>query len=45
MANVKRGNTVAPKGASGWWRHLRRVGKRMFWKQHRAADKRANSRE
>jgi hypothetical protein len=39
MANVKNGQSV---NAPQWWKHLRRYGKRQFWKRQRKADKAAN---
>ena len=36
MANVKKGQTVK---ASQWWKHLRPIGKRLFWKKQRKAFK------
>jgi hypothetical protein len=45
MANVKKGLLVPQKGASDWWKHLRRVGKRLFWKSHRQAERKHSQRE
>lgn len=39
MANVKKGQVRPVSGASSWWKHLRRIGKRLFWKRHREAEK------
>ena len=38
MATKKKGLTVTSKE---WAKHLRKWGKRTFWKKQRAADKRA----
>lgn len=40
MANVKKGQIVHVPSLVGWNKHLRAVGKRMFWKAERkvAAD-------
>ncbi len=35
MAHVKQGHLIA---SGKWWRHLRRT-KRLFWKQHRTAER------
>ena len=37
MATVKKGQTVP---AGEWWKHLRKFGRRFFWKRQRAAFKR-----
>ena len=33
MATPK--DSVKPSGCSSWWKHMRRYGKREFWKKHR----------
>lgn len=33
MSNVRDG--VRNNSASSYWRHLRPIGKRLFWKRHR----------
>lgn len=40
MATVKKGTLTAAKSLSGWWKHQRRVGKRLYWKAERKAAKR-----
>ncbi|MBJ3777548.1 hypothetical protein [Acuticoccus mangrovi] len=37
MAHVKKGHLV---GSPEWWKHLRRIVKRQFWKRHRKVEKR-----
>jgi hypothetical protein len=39
MATVKKCNLTAQRSLSGWWKHLRRVGKRLYWKAERKAAK------
>lgn len=37
MAHVKKGHmTPSPE----WWKHLRKIVKRQFWKAHRKAERR-----
>ncbi len=33
MANPRNG--VKPGPIASWWKHMRRYGKREFWKKHR----------
>lgn len=40
MANKKKGQTVKTPSYCAWWKHLRKEGKRFFWKSQRSADKR-----
>lgn len=36
MAHVRKGILVA---SPEWWKHLRRLNKRVFWKKQRKAEK------
>jgi hypothetical protein len=40
LANVKKGQSVPPSTVA-WWKHMRKYGKRAFWKKQRRADNRA----
>jgi hypothetical protein len=42
MATVKKGITVP---AGQWWKHLRRIGRRFFWKRQRKEFKRDAQKE
>ena len=39
MATKRKGVVATATGVSDWWKHLRRVGKHLFWKRHRQAEK------
>lgn len=39
MATVKKGILTRTPSYTAWWRHLRRYGKRVFWKGERKAAK------
>lgn len=39
MATVKRGTLTSATCFTAFWRHLRRPGKRAFWKRERKAVK------
>jgi hypothetical protein len=39
MASVKQGQITKPPSLSAWWKHMRRRGKRQFWKRERKAGK------
>jgi hypothetical protein len=39
MASIKKGQITRAPSYCGWWKHLRREGKRVFWKQERQAQK------
>lgn len=39
MAHIRKGILTAPQSYSGWWKHLRKFGKRLFWKAERKAAK------
>ena len=39
MATVKKGTLTGVPSMCGWWKHLRRYGKRLYWKRERKAAK------
>lgn len=39
MATVKNGTLTKTPPYCGWWKHLRKYGKRVFWKAERKAAK------
>lgn len=39
MSSKKKGLVALATGVSDMWKHLRPVGKRLFWKRHRQAEK------
>jgi hypothetical protein len=39
MANIKKGTLTKTPPFCGWWKHLRKYGKRLYWKGERKAAK------
>lgn len=39
MATVKKGQLTRAPSYCNWWKHLRRYGKRLYWKAERKAAK------